>query len=152
MFSSTIKAIPIALVTASITAAHTGASGVVKERMDAMVDMKDQSKIFVSMLKGETDIDRSFLQQAADQFTEHGKAMTKLFPDTHASRHGPKTEALNTIWDNWNDFSDAVSNFIESSKKLSQSVANNDSADVLRKRFKEVSASCKSCHKAYRQK
>ena len=43
---------------AGIGNSHSGASGVVKERMDAMTDMGDKSKLVADMFKGKTEFDR----------------------------------------------------------------------------------------------
>ena len=43
---------------AGLANSHSGASGVVKESMDAMTDMADKSKLVADMFKGKTEFDR----------------------------------------------------------------------------------------------
>ena len=59
---------------------HDGAMGVVKERMDAMSDMSDKSKLVANMFKGKVEFDQITLADAANAFVEHGTKMTTLFP------------------------------------------------------------------------
>jgi len=44
---------------AGIVYSHTGATGIVKERMDAMLDMGDKSKLVADMFKGKSEFDRN---------------------------------------------------------------------------------------------
>ena len=43
---------------ADLANSHSGATGVVKERMDAMTDRGDKSKLVADMFKGKTEFDR----------------------------------------------------------------------------------------------
>lgn len=62
----------IGLLIAGVVYGHSDATGIVKERMNAMQDMKDKSKIVANMFKGKVDFDRTALIEAADTFVLHG--------------------------------------------------------------------------------
>ena len=133
------------------TMAHSGATGIVKERMDAMKDMGKQSKLVARMFKGEEAFDKQALVAAADSFLLHGTQMKSLFPDTHESRMGKTTEALPEIWENWERFSSDVDEFIMLSETLQQTVNATDNRDELQQAFRQTAKSCSGCHKAFRQ-
>ena len=131
--------------------AHSGATGIVKERMDAMKDMGKMSKQITAMFKGKTRFEHSALVEAADAFVIHGNEMKALFPDTHDSRMGKKTEALPKIWEDEEGFSEAVDEFIELSESLQLTVSDTQDEQVLKKAFLQTAKSCRSCHKKYRK-
>lgn len=130
---------------------HTGATGIVKERMDAMKDMGDRSKIVADMYKGKSEFEQSALAEAADAFALHGSNMVEQFPDTKASRSGSKTEALPKIWEEWEDFNELVIDFIASSEQLQNTVASTDDPLQLKKAFFQTTKSCSGCHKRFRK-
>lgn len=83
--------------------AHSGATGVMKERMDAMGEMGDEMKLLAPMMHGQAEYDPDVVRNAADTMIGHaGKQMTQLFPK--GSNEKP-SEALDAIWDNWEEFS-----------------------------------------------
>ena len=92
-----------AMTSAGLTAlAHSGATGVVKERMDAMVDLGDEMKRLTPMMRGQTEYDPEIVRGAADTMIGHaGSAMTELFPE---GSNGKPSEALDAIWEDWDEF------------------------------------------------
>jgi cytochrome c556 len=91
------------LLTGAVVAyAHGGASGVVKERMDAMGEMGDVIKSLSAMMRGETTYDANTVRNGAEVIRSHsGEAMTTLFPEH--STDGP-SEAKHEIWTEWEEF------------------------------------------------
>lgn len=82
--------------------AHSGATGVVKERMDAMKAMGDAVKSTARMVQGETAYDPEAIRETAAVIKENsGEAMTKLFPEHSMS---DVSEAKHEIWDKWDEF------------------------------------------------
>lgn len=82
--------------------AHSGATGVVKERMDAMGEMGKEMKRLAPMMRGQTEYDPDVVRNAADTMIGHaGTHMTELFPD--GSNRMP-SEALDAIWQDWDAF------------------------------------------------
>jgi cytochrome c556 len=87
------------LLTGSATLAafaHSGATGVVRERMDAMMEMGKAVKTVTPMMSGETAYDAEAVRAAAETFRRHGgETMTSLFPE--GSGDAP-SEAKAAIW------------------------------------------------------
>ena len=82
--------------------AHSGATGVVKERMDAMKSMGDAIKRIQPMMSGETGYDEAAVREAAQAIAaEAGKAMTGKFPE--GSNEHP-SETLPRTWEEWDRF------------------------------------------------
>jgi cytochrome c556 len=151
-----IKKIKILIAISSVLIAgsvfsHSGAKGIVKERMEAMKDMGEKSKNVADMFKGKADFEHSALVEAADTFVMHGSEMTELFPDTKDSRTGSKTEALPKIWDQWDDFNTLVTEFVTRSEALQRTVASTEDPGKLKRAFFKTTKSCSSCHKGYRK-
>lgn len=83
--------------------AHSGATGVVKERMEAMKSMGDATKTIAAMFSGEADYDAASVRSAANTIRMHaGSAMTEMFPE---GSNGAPSEAKDTIWQDWETFS-----------------------------------------------
>ncbi|MDP2520620.1 cytochrome c [Shimia thalassica] len=103
MKKTTVLATLIATSTAFAALAHGGATGIVKERMDAMADMGKAVKAITPMMRGETDYDAKVVRQAAATFSRHaGESMTDLFPEGSG---GMPSEAKDAIWSKWAEFS-----------------------------------------------
>lgn len=82
--------------------AHSGATGVVKERMNAMKSMGDAIKRIKPMMSGEAGYDESAVREAAQSIAaEAGKAMTGKFPE--GSTEHP-SETLPRTWEEWDRF------------------------------------------------
>ena len=82
--------------------AHSGATGMMKERMDAMGEMGDEMKRLAPMIRGQTEYDPDVVRSAADTMIGHaGTQMTELFPE--GSNEKP-SEALDAIWEDWEEF------------------------------------------------
>ncbi|MEM5469954.1 MAG: c-type cytochrome [Paracoccaceae bacterium] len=103
MKTTTIFATLLATSTALAAFAHGGATGIVKERMDAMADMGKAVKAVTPMMRGDVAYDAEVMRQAAETFSRHaGESMTKLFPE---GTGGMPSEAKDTVWSNWDEFS-----------------------------------------------
>lgn len=76
--------------------AHSGASGVVKERMEMMESMGDAVKTIKPMMTGEATYDADAVRKAARTIAaQAGDDLTSLFPE---GTDGAPSEALPTIW------------------------------------------------------
>lgn len=138
--------------------AHSGASGIVKERMEAMKTLADHARNVGDMLKRKTPFDLSVVEAASSAFISHGERMPALFPDTKKSRNGPKTEALPAIWSNWADFTKIAAQFTEDSRVMSslveelgnKSLSATDQNRAVRAAFFKASRNCSGCHERFR--
>lgn len=147
----------IALIVMSVKA-HEGASGVIKQRMDAMKSMGDYAKTVGDMFKGKTTLDISTISAASEDFVLHGQLIPTQFPDTPESREGLMTEALPNIWDDWQQFTALAEQFTRDSRQLGvvaaklQSSGTLDSGSTrnLRSVFFKTVKSCSDCHEHFR--
>lgn len=89
------------IVSSPLLLAHGEATGIVKERMDLMDDMKAEMKKLSSIFKGQRDYDADLIRQAASVINRHsGEAITLLFPED-SLKH---SEAKPILWQEWSRF------------------------------------------------
>lgn len=101
----------VLLTISALVFAHGGATGVVKERMDRMVNLKDAMKSLKPIYQGKKDYDVDIVKQNALIIRNNaGAHMTKYFPE--GSLEMP-SEALPEIWTEWETFQ-ALSSELES--------------------------------------
>lgn len=130
--------------------AHGGATGIVKERMDAMTEISKNVKIVGQMLKGGAAYDPVEIERAAKAIAGHaGDAMTDLFPE--GSLKSP-SEASPAIWSEWPEFSDYAGNLQSSAQALEGLAAQGAEQKTVAAAFGKVAATCKTCHEAFRIK
>lgn len=139
-----------ALIIASAAWAHGGATGIVKERMDAMTEISRNVKTVGQMLKGTAAYDPDEIARAAKAITGHaGNAMTELFPE--GSLQHP-SEASPAIWVEWKEFSDYAESLQTSARSLKDLAAQGAEQKTVAAAFGKVAATCKTCHEAFRVK
>ena len=112
-----------ALALASAVAlAHSGATGVVKQRMDLMGTIGDAMKSLTDMMRGKTRYDAGRVRALARTIGDHGgDRMTGLFPKDSLQH---PTEALPSIWTDWNRFSALAGELSRYAKALETSAGN----------------------------
>jgi len=128
--------------------AHSGASGVVLERMEMMKDISDQMKIIVTMVKGDEAYDAGRAQAAAQAIAGHARTLTEKFPEGSI---GHPSEAIPAIWENWDDFVEQTEQLHAMAIALADQAASADSADSLRDEVAAVGQTCSSCHQDFRK-
>lgn len=148
-FSKRALALSVMVAIASASAlAHGGATGVVKQRMDAMGTIGDAVKVIGQMLRGTTEYDPVAIETAAGVIAAHaGNNLTQLFPED--SIKGP-SEALPAIWSDWVTFQEQADRLETSALKLT-TTAGADKAEIG-KVFGDVAGTCKACHEKFRLK
>ncbi|WP_299475713.1 cytochrome c [uncultured Roseibium sp.] len=130
--------------------AHSGAMGVVKERMDAMTEISRNVKTVGRMLKEEIPYDGEAIANAGEVIADHaGEAMTRLFPK--GSLQSP-TEASPAIWTDWKDFSQLAERLKASALKLGDGARTDADRNSIMSDFAEMAGTCKSCHEVFRVK
>lgn len=163
----------LALLPAQHLSAHGGATGIVKERMDLMVDMKDEVKKVSAIFKGQRDYDADLIRRAASLIEQHsGEAMTRLFPQGSLDKH---TEAKPAVWEEWQRFKELANKQTELAQQLHAAADNQaqdtetaDSASMMgssammgtapaepgnlsaAQAFKALADNCAACHKHFR--
>ena len=143
----------VMLIAACVTAlagaafAHSGATGIVKERMDAMSDIGKSMKTLGAFIKGEKDYDAATARAAAESIGAHAKMIPHLFPE--GSNKKP-SEALPAIWSDWTAFT-AIANEMETAAN-SLAVAADSATDAagIRPAFLSLGKTCKGCHQKFR--
>ena len=132
--------------------AHSGATGIVKERMDLMGGVGKATKEIGKMLKGEAAYDSDRVAELARAIAASGgRKMTALFPE--GSIMGP-SEARPEIWTNWQRFSDIAGDLTATATALADGAANSrdgskGSPEAL---FGAMAKTCKGCHQDFRIK
>lgn len=129
--------------------AHTGATGVVKQRMDAMTDVGKQMKAIATMVKGESAFDAAKVKLAAGTIADHARDIPDLFPK--GTQHKP-SEATAAIWKDWERFV-AIADSLETDARLLANAAETaDSASDIARQLGAVGKNCKTCHESFRLK
>lgn len=134
----------------SVGYAHMGATGIVKERMDGMIAMKEALATIGKMVRGKIELNFEKAAQAAETLQLHGAQVPALFPDTKESRQ-KASEATPAVWESPEDFAARNEAFIERVVRLQAVIANEDS-NALQRAFAKAGAACSACHEIYRQK
>ena len=128
----------------ALVQAHSGATGIVKQRMDTMKDVGAVMKELGAMVKGDVAFDASTIARRAGDLKKHAAAMPALFPE--GSIHGP-SEALPQIWADFEGFSRIASD-LESAALVLSGVKE---AAALPAALGAAGKTCKACHADYRK-
>ena len=124
--------------------AHSGATGIVKERMDRFKASQDAMKAMANAVTLE-DFDR--LVEYAEGLEAWANEMVSYFPE--GSNEKP-SEALDVIWEKPEEFAAMSARNAEAARRL-MALAEDGDAQSVRSAFKDLAASCKSCHQQFRQ-
>ena len=104
--------IAASLFIAAQAPAHQGATGIVKERMDAFKASQQHLKSVITAAK--TD-EFEQVEKLARQLAEWGRAMPDYFPADSAH---PPSEAAPAIWQDFSGFSAAADRFSSTQKEI----------------------------------
>ena len=134
----------IILGMSSAVFAHDGATGLVKERMDAMSSIGQANKQLSEMARGKAEINLETVKNSAATIAEHsGINLTDLFPE--GTIHAP-SDAKEEIWQQWDKFS-MLSSQMETAATDLQTASDEDFAT----KYRALSNTCRQCHKAFRK-
>lgn len=123
--------------------AHSGATGIVKERMDMFKRSQKNLKAIKSHIQSE---DYGSIAKLADEIREWAVRMPEYFPE--GSNVKP-SEASPNIWKDFSGFKRAaMKNEMATTKLIAAAEAGDQTAVV--DSFKVVASSCKSCHQSYK--
>jgi len=124
---------------------HSQATGVVKERMDAMTEMGKRMKAI-----GRRARSNEALGQVSDDagiIKDIAAKIIALFP---AGSTQPPTEAASAIWRNFDDFASKARALEQEAEKLA--TMKGADARSMAQQVRTVSEACSSCHEKYRIK
>jgi cytochrome c556 len=136
-----LSAITIALSATAM--AHSGATGIIKERMDFFKRSKNNLKAINTHLRGG---DFRAIVPLAEDIRDWASKMPDYFPQ---GSHGKPSEAAPVIWTDFDGFTKAAKDHYDAAAKLVSAAKAEDAGDIA-KAFKATAATCKSCHKSYR--
>lgn len=150
-----MRSFPSRLLVAGLCAfmlsAHSGATGVVKERMELMKGLSISNTLLKSMVRGEIPWNQAAAREHAGTiYLLSADALTKLFPED--SLQAP-TEALPAIWRNWTEFQEIAGETRYWAQVLYWSLEKDTRgpSDETTKALSRLSRTCKTCHIDYRQ-
>ena len=149
VFHSKLLISAVAVIVSGFAYAHTGADGVVRDRMDMMGEIARSMKTIGRMIKGEADYDAEAAQAAALEIYGHMSHMPEMFPEGSIE---PPTEALPIIWQEWDEFVVISDKLKTDAKQLAELTASVSGANELIPQFSEVGKSCAACHEKFRLK
>lgn len=128
---------------------HEGATGVVKERMDLMKGMgKAMKTISQAMMMGGADEVSPAMKAAADSLAASTKRVPALFPP---GSDGGGTKALPAVWSDNAGFNKAANQASKAAQALADAAAAGDTF-ALMDAVDAVGASCRTCHRTFREK
>ena len=137
-----------AFLGAGAVLAHRGATGIVKERMEAMKAIGKAMKALGAMAKGEAAFNAATVKTASKTIIGHAGDIDRMFPDNDKSRKSHVTEAAPAIWTDKPAFLALAEKMAEAAGGL-ESVS---SQSELGGHLKTLGATCKGCHEKYRIK
>ena len=141
----------LAAIPAANVGAHGQAKGIVLERHDVMVDIRDANKSIGHMVRGKAALDRARIHALAAEIAALSEKTPALFPDTKASRHGKGSNATQAVWQDWDVFismNDALISHARDLADLSQSAP----VERLQIKHRDIGKTCKRCHQDFRKK
>lgn len=96
----------------------------------------------------QSDGDVKGLAFAANALSQWAKGLPGLFP---AGSNHETSNALPTVWSDWEGFSATAKLYDERAKKLSE-IAKSGDKEAFKAQWKVVRQTCESCHTKYRKK
>ena len=144
---ATLSAV-IAVSATTAVFAHGGAMGIVKERMDLMSAIGKNMKSVAAMVKGEAKFDPTAIETSAKSMAEHSTKINDLFPKGSLDK---PTEALPSIWEDWDRFAQLSKDLETEANKLAEVATSGDKRAVMMQ-FAKIGKVCSTCHTNFRIK
>jgi len=124
--------------------AHEDATGIVKERMDNFKQSQANLKAIRRLIR---DDDMEPIIPLAREISDWAKRIPAYFPE--GSGDAP-SEADDMIWEDPEGFAEAASRHEEAALALLR-LAQAGETETIGHAFKELAATCKTCHQQFRQ-
>ena len=120
----------------------------VKNRQNAMQQVREAIKVLFPMAKGKTDYDDFVVISMLDQMLNAAKPYASYFPiEQDSVAH---SEAAETIWTDRSGFNQSVNKFIDDIEFALN--AEPENLDDFKPMFAKITNNCQSCHQVYRMK
>ena len=123
-----------------------GSTGIIKERMNKFQESKNLMR---TINKSLSDNNFDVITQSAEKLNKWANEMHEYFPKGSEANTSNKSQASDNIWSDPEGFKKAVKKFEITSAKLIKISLNKNIDDTV-STFREVAASCKGCHKQFR--
>ena len=123
-----------------------GSTGIIKERMNKFQESKNLMR---TINKSLSDNNFDVITQSAEKLNKWANEMHEYFPKGSEANTSNKSQASHNIWSDPEEFKKAVKKFEITSAKLIK-ISQNKNIDDTVSSFREVAASCKGCHKQFR--
>ena len=134
----------VLLCLSTVSFAHDGAEGVVKERMDRFKENKKAMKAIKGNLTGDTAI----IAQKASGIEAWAKDMVNFFPEGSTQ---PPSEALPAIWKEFDRFIDLARANEKAAANLKNLAQSGADTSALSGAFRSLGKTCKDCHNDYKE-
>ena len=134
----------VLLCLSTVSFAHEGAEGVVKERMDRFKKNKKAMKAIKGNLTGDTAI----IAQKASGIEAWAKDMVNFFPEGSTQ---PPSEALPAIWKEFDRFTDLARANEKAAANLKNLAQSGADTSALSGAFRSLGKTCKDCHNDYKE-
>ena len=123
-----------------------GSTGIIKERMNKFQESKNLMR---TINKSLSDNNFDVITQSAEKLNKWANEMHGYFPKGSEANTSNKSQASDNIWSDPEGFKKAVKKFEITCAKLIK-ISQNKNIDDTVSSFREVAASCKGCHKQFR--
>ena len=123
-----------------------GSTGIIKERMNKFQESKNLMR---TINKSLSDNNFDIIKRSAEKLNKWAIEMHKYFPKGSQANSSNKSQASDNIWSDPEGFKIAIKTFEKASAKLIK-ISKNKNIDDTVSSFREVAASCKGCHKQFR--
>ncbi|MBT42506.1 MAG: cytochrome C556 [Idiomarina sp.] len=128
--------------------AFNDAESAVDYRQSAFSIMRANFVAMAEMVKGDVDYDASIFEQRAEDFARLSQIPWAGFT-TEGAMPGDNTDALQEIWDNWDDFKKRSEDLIADAKSLAEA-STSGSLETIKPAFMAAAKNCKGCHDNYK--
>ena len=122
--------------------AHEGATGIIKERMDKFSEARQQMRQMRQALS-----DTAKIAEISQSMLPWAQEMENAFP---AGSDGAPSEASPQIWTDREGFASKITAYHEAILTLNEAALSGDETATIAA-YQALGASCKSCHRSYRQ-
>ena len=120
----------------------------VKNRQNAMQQVRESVKVLFPIAKGKNDYDDFVVISMLEQMLDAAKPYASYFPiEKEVLAH---SEAAETIWSDRTGFNNSVKKFLDDIEFALN--AEPESLDDFKPMFAKITTNCQSCHQVYRLK
>ncbi|MEO1701923.1 MAG: cytochrome c [Pseudomonadota bacterium] len=132
----------------ALALAHSGATGAVKARMDAMKSIANDMKAISTTLRNK-QLRYGLIGAAANRIEGHSARVPTEFRQKDLSA---PSEAAELIWEQFDDFAQLSRSMENAARELERAALDQAKPEIIVARFKTLGDTCGACHRDYRVK